>query len=387
MYLSTTAGRHSKPLLGDVTTAGSPTLVRQLLCSDAQLAAISAVIGRPITRDEAREGITGAVGEAVRLATTSADLLDPSRRTSGVRAMFDNVFQVPPEHVPPWRPAGQTWTVGGVVRTRYREAARLLQGDSLHYSCWGYPWSGGAPDLPATYSVSAFANSRRIGLGKGFWLSWAKGDRVSMGANLLGAALRVYLDRFSFTEAAPRTIRAFCYMRFAIRASRLPIPGWIGDGCPQPPGRRTLGPEFPETGPERAEAPLVSPPPPARSGPSPFRFQLTDEELERILGFKPKDPLAAHIDWIITQVPPSPNAPITISDRFWERMDEALNAAMERVGVPQRIRPYVRRAARGTVSRGSGVILEEVMHRLGITDGEQLEAIRGAIDRLFQTSP
>jgi hypothetical protein len=114
---------------------------------------------------------------------------------------------------------------------------------------------------------------------------------------------------------------------------------------------------------------------------------LIDEQLERILGYKPKDPLAAHIDWIITQVPASPTAPITIADRFWERMDQALNVAMERAGVPDRIRPYVRRVARGTISRGSNVILEEGLHRLGITDVEQLEAIRGALDRLFQASP
>ena len=132
-------------------------------------------------------------------------------------------------------------------------------------------------------------------------------------------------------------------------------------------------------------------PPPTGSGsgtpPRPPRLRLTDEELERILGGKPKDPLDARIDWIISQVLPTKAARPPLKDLVRQKFNEKLDQTMNRVGVPKRLQPYVRKAAHGALERGSKLVLEESLQQMGVTDKETIEAITGTVERLGQESP
>src|SRR5262245_38388235 len=104
--------------------------VRHLLCTNADLAAISAVVGRAVSSAEVRAAITAAVEEAVRLLLAAAQPLSQPRPGSGpgviMRQNFQEAFTVVPEFVPTWRPAGAKWDRGAVVRERLRCAARIL---------------------------------------------------------------------------------------------------------------------------------------------------------------------------------------------------------------------------------------------------------------------
>src|SRR5262245_44833054 len=57
--------------------------VRHLLCTNADLAAISAVVGRAVSSAEVRAAITAAVEEAVRLLLAAAQPLSQPRPGSG----------------------------------------------------------------------------------------------------------------------------------------------------------------------------------------------------------------------------------------------------------------------------------------------------------------
>src|SRR6476646_5932857 len=118
-------------------------LVRHLVCTNADLAEVSRVVGRLMSAADVQTAISNAVTEAVRLLLNAAQpLTNPRPQASAIegrklRQNFLDAFGVEPEFVPTWRPAGQTWDRGAVVRERLRCAARILSNGSLRYHCWG----------------------------------------------------------------------------------------------------------------------------------------------------------------------------------------------------------------------------------------------------------
>ena len=345
--------------------------VRHFHCTAAHVAGIERLIGQAFTAAQVRETISASAGEAAYLARQAGSKLG-GKRTATLESLFVDCFGVRPDHVPAWRPAGQAWTMGGVVRARYGSAAKILSGGSIHYSCLGWPWKLGRPDDPAVYRTRVRAGMYRMGVGAKLWQDWKALGSASPVAAILGGALIIYFGpRLTSKPGAARTVNVYGYLRFALEANDIEAPAWVLSGGAD---AAASAPSTPST------------PAPGASLP-PIRLRLTDEELERILGHKPADPLAARIDWIIRQVPPTRAARPPLKDLVRKKFDEQLDRVMDRTGVPKRIRPYVRKAAHGAIEKGSKLVLEESLEQLGVTAPGTIDAIRGTIERLSQESP
>ncbi|MGH8588468.1 MAG: hypothetical protein ACREXX_03735 [Gammaproteobacteria bacterium] len=364
------------PGIGGPTVAtpsgGVPAQLR-IDCSDVQLQGIARIVGRPVSADEVgstvRQAITGAIG--LSRAAAVAVVGKQAR-------LFEAVFGLPPG----WHPAGVSWRVGGVVRKRFELAARLLASGSVRFSCFGWSSPPSADDTPEKYYIRAIGDKYRIGLGQHFWESVRDNDRESADAALVAAALRVAFGQLiRFTKDAKTKNRAYCYLRLFSAGRK--IPSWLGSGCPVPPDRwnRLMPPPGPTAAP-----PAVPPGSPAAPT-KPPRLRHTDEELERILGIKPADPLAAHIDWIISQVPPTAAARQTLGDLLKRKLDDAVDRASERLGVPPRIRKYVRQAAQGAVKTGSKLVVEEGLRKMGLDSKEAIEAVWATLERVAKETP
>lgn len=366
------------PLLADPVVATDPgsaaptRALRKLLCSSAQLQKVNQILGKELRADELQGLLQQAVDGAASLARGGALPLVAQRA-----ALFEAVFGL----TPTWHPAGAQWVLGGVIRKRMRLAAGLLSGGSLLISCLGWPWGDLGPDSPESYFVRATENKYRIGLGTRFWEAVRDQDTESTEGGLLAAALKIaFGDLIRFRPEGATKNLAVCYLRYALHVAGRKIPGWFGDGCPIPPARwdRLMPSPAPSS---QAE------PAPASSATKPLKLRLTDEELERILGGKPADPLSARIDWIISQVPPTPAARPPLKDLLRKALDERLDQVMNRTGVPKRLQPYIRKAAHGAVERGSKLVLEESLNQLGVTDPTVVKAIGGVVDRVGEESP
>jgi hypothetical protein len=358
--------------IGGPAAAPVASPVRHFHCSSTQVAEIERLIGQSFTPAQVRGTISASAGEAAYLARQAGAKLR-SKPTGNLEPLFVECFGVRPAYVPAWRPGGQKWNVGGVVRARYESAAKILLGGSIHYSCLGWPWKIGRVDDPATYRARLRAGMYRMGLGAKLWTDWKAVGSVTPVAAILGGALIIYFGPLLTSRAGvAKTVSVYGYLRFALAANDIEPPAWVrtpGADLPPPaPATQTTGPS------SGSRAP-------------PVRLRLTDEELERILGGKPADPLAARIDWIIQQVPPTRAARPPLKDLLRKKFDESLDRAMERTGVPKRLRPYVRKAAHGAIEKGSKLVIEESLNQMGVTAPEAVEAIRGAIERVGQESP
>jgi hypothetical protein len=331
---------------------------------------VNQILGQSLPADELRALVQKAMDGATRLARNAAVPIGAAQAP-----FFEAVFGVPPS----WHPTGASWVLGGVVRKRMELAVNLLSGGSLWVYCFGYDLQ---PDTPETYFVRAAGERYRIGLGVPFWEAIRDGDMESAESGLLAAALRIaFGDLIGFKPgAAPKNL-AYCYARYALHLSGRKIPGWVAKGCAIPPDRWHRVMPAPSQVPSSGAPPSPSPVP-VRPIP-----RLSDEDLERILGFKPADPLSARIDWVISQVPPTQAARPPLKDLVRKKFDEGLNDVMSKVGVPKKLRPYVTKAAHGALERGSKVVLKEGLNQLDITSSEVVEAVGGFIDQTLSLSP
>ena len=113
---------------------------KKLFCTDADLEAIGAEMGkgRGLVIREVRTEIEDAVRRARVLIERAESQLKKPRATGqagdAMRERFRDAFGRNPEFVPTWRPAGQTWDVGGVVRERLRCAAKIMS-EGRHRVC------------------------------------------------------------------------------------------------------------------------------------------------------------------------------------------------------------------------------------------------------------
>ena len=366
------------PGIGDPTVAapsGAVSVQIRIDCSDVQLQEIARIVGRPITADEVGTTVRRAIAGAIGLSRAAAIAV------AGKQArLFEAVFGLPAG----WRPTGVSWRVGGVVRKRFELAARLLASGSLRFSCFGWSSPPPADDTPEKYYIRAMGDKYRIGLGKRFWESVRDNDPESAEVALVAAALRVAFGQLiRFTKDAKTKNRAYCYLRYALFSAGRKVPIWLASGCPVPPDRwnRLMPPPGP------TPAPPAIPPGSPAAPTTPPRLRLTDEELERILGIKPADPLASHIDWIISQVPPTAAARPTLGDLLKRKLDDAVDRATERLGVPSRLRKYVRQAARGAAKTGSKLVVEEGLRKMGIDSKEAIETVWATVERVARETP
>jgi hypothetical protein len=228
--------------------------VRNLLCTNADLAAISAVVGRAVSSAEARKAITDAVEGAVRLLLNAAQPLSHPRPTSGpgviMRQNFQEAFAVLPEFVPTWRPAGAKWDRGAVVRERLRCATRILSNGSIRYRCWG-PLS--CRDFSTPWTPDHWARVRagelRICFGAAFWRDFRDGRTTELASTILHEAIHIYFETVRDTRERGPFGLAACYERFVLLMNGLPLPDFVRDECasglprgdfPAPPRDRAI---------------------------------------------------------------------------------------------------------------------------------------------------
>jgi hypothetical protein len=210
--------------------------VRNLLCTAADLAAISRVVGRRVSAAEVRTAITTAVERAVRFLLNAAQPLTHPRPGSGpgviMRLNFIEAFGIAPEFVPTWRPAGARWDRGAVVRERLRCAARILANGSIRYRCWGplscrdlAPWT---PGLFARVN----AGELRICFGEASWQDFGKpGHATEFASTILHEALHIYFHTIGDTRDRGPFGLAACYERFVLLMNGVKLSQFVLDNC------------------------------------------------------------------------------------------------------------------------------------------------------------
>jgi hypothetical protein len=212
--------------------------LRKLRLTDADRTAIGTALGlgRAATTAEVRTAITGAIQRAVTLMNRAAFPLRRPRATGAggepMRIRFRDAFGTMPEFVPTWRPAGQTWDIGAVVRERLRCAAKIVSEGDIEFVAWG-PGS-----CPFTYAWAATtwavveAGRYRICLGARFWQASREGDVDGMATTLLHECLHIYFDTIRHRLERWPFNRAACYERYVLVANQLPVPAEVSGPCP-----------------------------------------------------------------------------------------------------------------------------------------------------------
>lgn len=212
--------------------------IRKLICPDADLAAIGVETGkgRDLVIREVRIAIEDAVRRAMVLIERAESQLKRPRATGragdAMRQRFRDAFGTAPEFVPTWRPAGQTWDVGGVVRERLRCAAKAMSEGDIEFVAWGPGSCPFAFDW-ATRPWAVVQGGRfRICLGQTFWQAAGRADTEGMATTLLHECLHIFFDtiRHRLEKWAYNT--ATCYERYVLLCSGIPIPPAVDVPCP-----------------------------------------------------------------------------------------------------------------------------------------------------------
>jgi hypothetical protein len=139
---------------------------------------------------------------------------------------------------------------------------------------------------------------------------------------------------------------------------RVEILLWIGLGVPfTPPVRPT-----PWQVPRIPVGPPVQIPSPAEAARRVFRPETPEERLNRLL----------------RTLPPAPLPRRSVDQRFWQTVDERLNSAMNRVGVPQQLRGPLRDAAHAAISRGAEEIFDQALDAIELRGGPR-EAVKDVV--------
>jgi len=97
-----------------------------------------------------------------------------------------------------------------------------------------------------------------------------------------------------------------------------------------------------------------------------------------------KERLERKIEDLLKKPAPKPPAKRSFSQLFWNKVDERVNAAMQRTGVPQRLRGPVRNAVRSAIEKGASEGLGRTLEQLGVS-GETKEAIEGVVKGVLQS--
>ena len=115
--------------------------------------------------------------------------------------------------------------------------------------------------------------------------------------------------------------------------------------------------------------------------PPPSLLQEPERPLDLRLRLPPLQPETPEerINRILNQPVPERPRLRSFNDLFWERVDEGLDNVMDRVDVPQSLRPWVRRGVREAIERGAEEIFDQVADAVELDD-TQTRAIRAIIE-------
>ena len=221
-------------------------------CDADDLAAIGAVVGRTVKVDEVRAAINTAAKLAVKWLVKAAGELKRPRpgplAGEPMRLRFREAFGTGPEFVPTWRPAGQKWDRGDVVRARLLCAAKILAQGSIEFYCWGPRSCPGHTDWRPSTWAAAPHNQYFMCIGERFWKAWKDGDGDGLAATLLHESLHIYFDTVRDTRDRGAFGVASCYERFVLPTNGIALPQAVKAGCesgipagdfPLPGGDRT----------------------------------------------------------------------------------------------------------------------------------------------------
>ena len=210
--------------------------VRRITCDAEDLRRMGAAAKRNITDAEARAAIRNATRLAVRWLTSAAATLKRPRPSgaagASMRFKFLEAFGTSPQSVPTWRPAGQTWDRGSLVRERLRCAARILAKGSMHFVCWGPRHCPRGP-WPDALWARVWAGQFRICFAARFWRAWGEGDVNGLAAAISHEALHIYFGaNVSDTQERGRFAHAACYEHFVLLSNDIRLPAYVTKHCP-----------------------------------------------------------------------------------------------------------------------------------------------------------
>jgi len=93
--------------------------------------------------------------------------------------------------------------------------------------------------------------------------------------------------------------------------------------------------------------------------------------------FRPETP-EERLNRLLRTLPPAPLPRRSLDQRFWQTVDERLNSAMNRVGVPQQLRGPLRDAAHAAISRGAEAIFDQALDAIELRGGPR-EAVKNVV--------
>ncbi|MGH9219813.1 MAG: hypothetical protein ACRD1W_10960 [Vicinamibacterales bacterium] len=235
MYLQQSEQRLGATGLGLCVVPKGVT-IRKLICTDADLEAIGTEMGkgRGLVIREVRTEIEDAVRRAVVMIERAESQLKKPRATlqagDAMRQRFRDAFGTAPEFVPTWRPAGQTWDIGGVVRERLRCAAKIMSEGDIEFVAWGPGSCPFAFDWTTRPWAVVQGGRYRICLGQSFWDAAGRAETEEMAITILHECLHIYFDTIRHRLERWAFNTATCYERYVFLCNGIPIPPAIT--CP-----------------------------------------------------------------------------------------------------------------------------------------------------------
>jgi hypothetical protein len=134
--------------------------------------------------------------------------------------------------------------------------------------------------------------------------------------------------------------------------------------------------------PARVEIYVWAGPSPAPPPPPLVRVPSPAEVARQVVPLRPETP-EERIARILRTLPPAPPRGRSLSTTFWQGVDDALNRAMSRAGVPQSLRGHIRAGAHAAIERAAGEVLDRVLGASGL-GSEVQEAIKGSVRAFLQ---
>lgn len=216
--------------------------VKHFICSEADRLEVEGVVTRGhISKEELRSVVETAVRKAVSWLLEAANALKRSRRhlalsySGDTRQLFHEAFGTFPDFVPSWRPAGENWDRGDIVRIRLRNAAKILDGGWIKFFCWGPNQLPNIDWKPTSISMIV-AKKYAIYFGRAFWEAWKNGDNIKIVSSILMTALALYYDTIFLKGRKERYGNSHCYGRFVLRFNNISLPkGIISNKCKPAP--------------------------------------------------------------------------------------------------------------------------------------------------------
>lgn len=238
MYLQQSEPRLGAPGLG-LCVVPKGVAIRKLICTDADLEAIGREMGkgRGLVIREVRTEIEDAVRRARVLIERAESQLKFPRATGqagdAMRERFRDAFGTAPEFVPTWRPAGEKWDLGAVVRERLRCAAKIMSEGHIEWVAWGPLSCPFAFDWATEPWAVVHRGRFRICLGQTFWQAAGKADSEGMATTLLHECLHIFFDTMRTHRLEKWAFNTTsCFERYVLLCSGIPIPADVDDPCP-----------------------------------------------------------------------------------------------------------------------------------------------------------